>query len=171
MYIGVSSTGLPELRQSIENDRKLAEAKSGQLIDATGSKQESGAALQTRIAAQTATLNQIALTGAAALEQLLRAAAEWIGADPEAVKVTPNLEFADLVMTGKDLTDLMTAKNMGAPISKESIHKIIETRGLTEKTFEEEMELIADEDPLLGTPASVVPPTGPLKKPVAKGAK
>lgn len=173
-YIGVSSTGLPEMRQSIENDRKLAEAKSGQLIDATGSKQESGSALQTRIAAQTATLKQIALTGAAGLTKLLQVAATWMGANPDEVKITPNLEFADLTMTGKDLTDIMTAKNMGAPISKESVHELMVMRGLTSKEFEEEMELVADEDPLLGNPAgalaTLVPPAGPVAgSPAPKG--
>ncbi len=155
-YIGVSSNGLPEMRMALENDKKEAIAKTGQLIDAMGSKQESGEALGIRLAAQTATLNQIALTGAAALEHLLRVAAQWLGLNPDDVKVTPNLEFADLNMSGKDVVDLMTAKNMGAPLSKETIHNLIAVRGLTDKTFEEEMDLIEDEDPLMGTTAGAL---------------
>lgn len=150
-YIGVSSTGLPELRQALENDYKRAEAKTGQLVDAMGSKQESGEALQTRLGAQTATLNQIARSGAAGLERLLKDAAKWLGQDPDKVKVTPNLEFADMKMVGKDLVDLMTAKNMGAPISTETIHMNMKEGGLTNKEYEEEMDLIDDEAPVMGT--------------------
>jgi hypothetical protein len=162
-YIGVSSTGLPELRMSLENDRKAAIAKTGQLIDAMGSKQESGEALKTRLAAQTATLNQIAKSGAAALENLLKSAAVWMGQDPEKVKVMPNLEFADMEIGAKDFVDLMSAKNMGLPLSKESIHAILQERGLTQFDFEEEEDLIETENPLAGTMAgglAVLPPPG-----------
>lgn len=150
-YIGVSATGLPELRQALENDYKRAEAKTGQLVSTMGTDAESGNALQTRIGAQTATLKQIAKTGAAGLEQLLKAGARWMGADESKVKVSPNLEFADLSMTGKDLVDLMTAKNMGAPISNETIHDNMKARGLTKRTLDEEMDLVNDEKPVLGT--------------------
>jgi hypothetical protein len=150
-YIGVSATGLPELRQALENDYKRAEAKTGQLVNSMGSNAESGNALETRLGAQTATLKQIAKAGAAGLERLLKIAARWMGADETAVKVTPNLEFADVTMTGKDLVDLMTAKNMGAPLSQETIHDNMRSRGITTRDFEEEMGLINDEAPVLGT--------------------
>lgn len=148
-YIGVSSTGLPELRMALENDYKRAEAKTGKLVDAMGSKQESGEALQTRLRAQTATLNQIAKTGAAGLEQVLKIAARWMGLDESKVKVTPNLDFADVSMTGKELLELVTAKNMGAPLSNESIHNLMRLRRLTTKTLDEELATIQDEEPLI----------------------
>jgi hypothetical protein len=135
-YIGVNSQGLSEQRQALENDRKRAETRSGQLINSGGSNTESGSALQTRIGAQTATLNQIAMTGASALESLLKMCAQWMGANPDDVKVTPNLEFADFEMSGKDLVDFMTARTMGAPLSKKSIHAMLVDRGVTKMDFD-----------------------------------
>lgn len=145
-YIGVNSQGLSEQRQALENDRKRAETRSGQLINSGGNNIESGSALQTRIGAQTATLNQIARTGASALESLLKICAQWMGANPDDVKVTPNLEFADFEMSGKDLVDFMTARTMGAPLSKKSIHAMLAERGVTKMDFDTEMDEIGEED-------------------------
>jgi hypothetical protein len=145
-YIGVGSEGLSEQREALTADRKHAETKSGQLIAPSAGKQESGDALTTRLSAQTATLNQLAKTGAAALENLLKIAAEWIGANPDEVKVTPNLEFVDKNLPSKDIVDWMTARTMGAPISLATIHENLASRGLTKLTLEEELDAIAEED-------------------------
>ena len=164
-YIGVSSTGLSEQRQALENDRKRAETKAGQLIAARGNSQESGEALKTRLTAQTATLNQIALAGAAGLENLLKIVATWMGANPDEVKVEPNLEFADFDLSGQEIVFLMTARTMGAPISKESIHQLMVDRGITKFDYDKELELIGEEDadaPPVGTGAGgnpLLPPS------------
>jgi hypothetical protein len=145
-YVGVNSQGLSEQRTALENDRKRAEARSGQLVNATGGgDKESGEALKTRVGAQAASLKQIALTGAAALEALLRAGARWVGADETKVKVTPNLEFADVIMSAAELAALMGARTMGAPISEQSIHARMVDGGLTKMTYEEERELVDQE--------------------------
>lgn len=147
-YVGVNSQGLSEQRMALENDRKRGESKSGQLIDAAKGDKESGTALRTRVGAQTATLNQIAKTGALALQIILKKAAVWIGANPDEVKVTPNLEFADYQMSGQDLTNLMTAKRTGgAPISEESIHRLMVQGNLTTLDYKTEKELIGKEEP------------------------
>ena len=163
-YIGVSSQGLAEQRAALENDKKQAETKAGQMISGA-SNQESGEALRTRMAAQTATLNQIALAGAAGLEQILKVVATWMGANPDEVKVTPNVEFADFELSGQEIVYLMTARSMGAPLSKESIHNLMVERGITKLDFETEMDIIAEEDAgaaPLGTTAGGDPvlPTG-----------
>jgi hypothetical protein len=144
-YIGVNSQGLPEQRQALEADRKRAETKSGQLINAK-STQESGEALGTRLEAQTASLNQIARTGALGLQSILRKIAVWMGQDPEKVKVTPNLEFGDVQLQIADIDKLMDARTKGAPISKLSIHNLMRDRRMTTMTFEAEMEQIKEED-------------------------
>lgn len=145
-YIGVESSGLAEQRTALENDCKRAEAKSGQMLSPEKNTQESGAHLTTRLNAQTATLQQIAQTGGAALQEILRAIARWMGFDEKKVIVTPNTEFSDFAISGKDIVDFMTARTMGAPLSKESIHALLVDRGITKKTFEEEMDLIEEED-------------------------
>jgi len=144
-YIGVTSSGLEEQRSALENDRKRAEAKAGQLIAAKGTQAESGEALRTRVSSQTATLNQIAITGAAGLEQALRGIAEWSGYNPDEVRVQPNLEFTDVEVKGQDLLHFMTARTMGAPISKKSIHTLMSKRGLTEMDYETELGEIENE--------------------------
>jgi hypothetical protein len=145
-YVGVQSQGLTEQRYALENDRKRAESRSGQLIDAAKGDKESGTALKTRVGAQTSTLNQIAKTGALALEMILKQAARWIGADPDKVKVTPNLEFADYQMSGQDLVNLMTAKRtQGAPLSMESIHRLMVQGNLTHFDYTTEQALIKTE--------------------------
>lgn len=146
-YIGVDSTGLSEQRSALENDYARASQKGGQLMDSVSRERESGDALKIRVAARTATLNQIALAGAFGLQSALRNIAVWIGADPEEVVVTPNLDFVDDTLNGKELVDLMTARQLGAPISLRSIHKLQQDKGLTEMDYEEEVSEIESEAP------------------------
>jgi hypothetical protein len=154
-YIGVNSAGLTEQRSSLENDRRRADQKAGSLATNSTSVDESGEAKKTRLAAQTASLRQIALSGAAGLEWLLRIAARWMGADAEQVKVTPNLEFGQLALVPKDIVDAMTARGMGAPLSLESIHALAVDTGLTTLDYKTEKEMVDEE-----RAAEVPPPTG-----------
>jgi hypothetical protein len=153
-YIGVSSEGLAEQRMALENDRTEAGDVGGKLLDTTGHTAESGDALRIRVSARTASLNQIALAGAEGLQSILRTIAEWIGATPDEVVVTPNTDFADDTLEGRTLVDYMTAKTLGAPLSLESIHRILQEKDLTVKTYEEEITAIEAEGELLnGTDA------------------
>jgi hypothetical protein len=153
-FIGTNSAGLSEQRQAVANDMAEAKAKAGHFIASGLPTQESGDALRTRLAAQTATLTRIAETSAAALEKLLKIAAEWVGEDPKSVKVTPNLEFYDTQLQGQDLLQIVVSKLKGAPISWDTIHSYMKQRGLTTKDFEDEMKVINKEPP--GT----IPPAG-----------
>lgn len=145
-YIGVSSAGLSEQRNCLDNDKKRATVKSGQLISTFNAKEESGKALTTRIAAQTATLNQIAHAGAEGLQKALRKVAMWIGANPEEVVVKPNVQFADLELNAQEIVYLMTARSMGAPISLETIHALMAERDITKFDYDKETDLIDDEN-------------------------
>jgi hypothetical protein len=73
------------------------------------------------------------------LEQLLKTCAEWIGANPEEVKVEPNLEFGDHQLSGQNMVEMQTSRNLGYPISAKSLHQVAYDRGLTKLTFEEEL--------------------------------
>jgi len=146
-FVGVDSKGLPEMRQALENDKKEASEIGGRLLDTQGGDAESGDALRIRVSARTAALNQIALAGAEGLQSLLRTIAKWIGVDPEQVIVTPNLDFADDTLDGQTLVQYMTAKGLGAPISKRSVHRLLQEKDLTEMEFEDEMAEIANEAP------------------------
>lgn len=154
-YIGVNSQGLPEQRQALTADYTRAEVKSSKMMTESG--QESGEALRVRVSAKTATLNQIAITGAAALQEILRRLAVMFGEDESKVRVIPNLEFAKVSGDGLTLRALMEAKAMGAPLSDKSIHGWAKEQGFTSITFEEELSLIESEGPTLGaeTPPEV----------------
>jgi len=148
-FIGVSSQGLPELRKALENDYARAKAKSGQVTDATSRAKESGDALRLRMASQTATLPQIAKAGAAGLEKVLKALATWLGADPDQVRVKPNLEFTNVEIVSGILNEIMAAKNMGAPLSLQSIHAWLQEKGISSLSYEDEMKLLNSEAPLI----------------------
>lgn len=145
-YIGVSGDGLAEQGKALENDKRDAENKAGRLLDNSSGNAESGDALQTRVAAQTATLKSIARTSATGLQMLLRICAEWMGANPEEVKVIPHLDFSEADLAGRDLVDLMTARSLGAPLSLKSIHALQVKRGITEMTYEDETNELETED-------------------------
>lgn len=144
-YIGVSADGLTEQRMAIEADRKRAQVKAGELIQNTGSQMESGQALSTRFNAQTATLNQMATTAAAGLEMALRQIAKWMNLDTSKVKVTPNTEFIDFALDGANFKAIMEAKEMGFPISEESLHALAADRGLTVMDFVTEMKKVEED--------------------------
>ncbi len=148
-FIGVNSAGLPEQRMALENDKGRAGQMAGKLVSGTKSSQESGEALKTRIAAQTATLNIIAKTGALALETALRFIARALGEDETKVVVKPNLEFAALNLMGDDLVKIMVAKSTGAPLSLESIHALLQERGLTVLEYQAEIDKIKSEPVLV----------------------
>lgn len=146
-YIGVNSQGLPEQRTALENDYQRAAQKAGQITDATSRSAESGDALRIRISAQTATLPQLAKAGAAGLEKVLKSLAKWYGADPNEVKVTPNLDFGDAEVDGQTLLQITQSKVAGAPLSDKSIHAWAQERGLTKLSYEEEIAEINNEAP------------------------
>lgn len=143
-FIGVSGAGLSEQRTAIENDYARAEKMSGQLTDEGGNK-ESGEALKVRVSAQTANLVQIALTGAKALETILKMCAVAMGANPEEVEIGANLEFSNAPFNAQDLTQYMAARNMGVPLSLESIHALLVDKGITKLDFRTEKKLFDKE--------------------------
>lgn len=144
-YIGTNSQGLPEQRKALEADRVDAETRAGHLTSGETASQESGEALRTRLVTKTASLVGIANTGAAALEQILRICATWMGLNPDEVKVTPNLDFSKSTMVGQDFVQIQTAKNLGAPLSAESLHEWMQDKGMTSLSFKEEVQKIKEE--------------------------
>lgn len=146
-YIGIDGVGLPEQREALENDKRMGEIRAGQLTDSRSNAKESGDAMQKRLSGETATLMDIALTSAAALQQALRDIAEVMGIDPEEVEIEPNVEFTDSKLTPKDLVDLQTFKNAGGPLADKSLHDNVRKAGFTDMDYDTENEEIAVEEP------------------------
>jgi len=145
-FIGIDSNGVPEQRKSLSDDKKAAAAQGARLLENTGSQAESGEALRIRVTAKTTTLHSIALAGAAGLENTLKQIAQWIGADPEKVKVTANLDFVEDSATAEDIVKMMEAKFRGVPLSYESIHQWLQKNDVTNRTFDEEIAQIRKEE-------------------------
>lgn len=144
-YVGVDSKGLEEQREALKEDRMRAGGMGAGTLDTTSRERESGESLDTRIAARTADLNQIAVSGAAGLERVLKYAAEWMGEDPNEVRVTPNLEFGEMPISSQSMVELSAAKANGWPISTKTLHELTVKRRFTKKTFEQEVEEIEAE--------------------------
>lgn len=147
-FVGVRSEGISAQQKSLEDDYARANNKVAGFLS-SGREAESGEALRFRVAGQTANLPQIAKAGAAGLQYVLRIMAEWVGANPEEVVVTPNLEFAEVNVDVMSVKGLIEAKNLGAPISDETIHNFMRDQGITEKMLEDELALIQQEEPRL----------------------
>jgi len=138
-FIGVDSRGLPEQRQAIDADRSRAQSMGARLLEPRGSQAESGEALRIRVAASTATLSTIALTAAAALKH----SARWIGANPDEVKVRPNMDFTQESPSPELARELGEAVKTGSiPLSMQAIHKWLQAKNFTKFTFEEEQRLL-----------------------------
>jgi hypothetical protein len=122
------------------------------LSSSKGAGKEAEETLRIRVAARTASILTVVKAGAEGLQAVLRIIAVWRGLKPEDVVVTPNMDFVGDKFSPKDLVDFMTAKNMGAPVSRQTIHDWMADKDVTAKTLEEELTLMEDEEPMKGEP-------------------
>ncbi len=147
-FIGVESSGIQFQLRNIAEDYAIANALSARLVQ-RGSQVESGDALRIRVAAQTASLTSIARASAAGLQEVLRISAKWLGLDPDEVVVNPNIDFADDPLEAQELLDLLTFKQRGGVLSHRTINEIMNRRDLTQRTIEQELEEIQEEETLI----------------------
>lgn len=144
-FIGPNSQALSEQRTSLEDDYQKAGEEGIKLLS-SGAGAEAAETLRIRVAARTATLQTIAVTAAAGLENALRQAATWVGANPDDVRVEPNLDFVEEIQDPADLMKFAQAKRAGVPLSWRSIHNWLRAKDYTELTLEEEIEEIEREE-------------------------
>lgn len=145
-FIGAESDGIAEMRESQES----LDAKAGQYglqMMSQGAGAEAAETLKIRVAARTADLVSVAVTSAKGLEQSLKQAAEWVGANPDEVRVEANTDFIEETMTAAELLGYMNAKSRGAPLSLKSVHALMRKGDLTQLSFEDEQEELDSEPP------------------------
>jgi len=86
--------------------------------------------------------------------------AVWIGANPEEVRVTPNLDFSEDSFNAQQALNLMQAKIQGLPLSARTIHTKLRDQDYTDLTFEDEIvQLQVEKDqgiPELLSPATPI---------------
>lgn len=151
-FVGVSADGLSAQKECIDADKTLAGEMTSRLFDSTGTSYQSGEALRIRVSAKTATLKTIALTSAEALKQVLVIIAQWLGlseADVKKIVVEPNTDFVDTSAASRTSLELAQAAQMGFPISQKSMHRFAVQQGLTVLTFEQEMDEIGEQQPVI----------------------
>jgi len=149
-YIVAPSEGLGAQREALRDDKMQAAHYAGTLLDTRGTQREAAETHRIRARAQHASLTQIAQTAASAVEHLLKSWARWIGADDEQVSVVPNLDFDGAKLSGEDLVKFLTAKTLGAPLSKRSIHSLMRQGELTDLDYDEEIAELEGESDLPG---------------------
>ena len=161
-YIGVSASGLGEMRQSIQNDKMAAAEFGSSILDSSSSGASaavaSGEALRVRVAARTTTIASVSRAAGSGLERILKVMAEWVGDDPDKIKVCPQTDFADQSVAGAALLAFMQAKQLGLPLSLKSMHRMMKLNDMTEMDFEEEnAEIEAEAESMIGTLATPPP--------------
>lgn len=152
-YIGPESRALQFQSNNLQRDYDEAKALSARLSQ-SGSQVESGEALRIRVAAQTANLASIARAAAGGLQEILRMAARWLEIDPYEVVITPNLDFADDPTPFSELNEMLTFKQRGGVISHRTMNEVMVKRDLTERSLEEELAQIEEEEGII--PQSIV---------------
>ena len=146
-YIEPTGDVIKDQRQAMMDDLDQARQAVGRLIDEKKQGIESGEALRQRSAAQSVTLVGVLQSVAEGFERALKNITVVMGGNPEEVVFQPNLDFMSGELTADDVVKFTTAKNQGAPLSLQSIHDVFRKGGVTELAFDEEMQLIEDEDP------------------------
>lgn len=142
-YLEFSGPGLEQQAKAIEATLQRAIIFGAQLFAENKRAAESGEAIKTRLGNQHATLRSIAMNSAAGLERALKNLALWVGADPNQVKVTPNLDFADHSLTAQEITAIVSGWQAGAYSWRTAFNRL-QKGGVVpdDRTPEEELELI-----------------------------
>jgi len=147
-YVGPKGVGISAHRLAISDERGNAVVAGAKMFDETKAGVESGEALRIRFAAQGATLVSVALSSAQGIERALKNAAVMVGANPDEVVVTPNLDFVDAALTGKEASELVKMWQADA-MSYETLYENLQRGGIAsiERTADDERNLISSEPP------------------------
>lgn len=153
MFLDIDGDGIPLMREAIDAEYRRFFQETGRMLD-TNEKNpaESGEAIRRKQASRQVTLKSLVMIAGDGFEAALRDLGRMLGLEEtviEQIVFKPNLDFTEPTLTGDELLKLVTAQTMGAPLSDESVHKVMQRGRLTDKTFDDEMEAIDDQPPNL----------------------
>lgn len=147
-YLDIQGDGIPHQKEAIESDYARFYLEAGRLLRAEDSRAaESGEALRRRLGAQQVTAKSITVQCGKLMQFALRMLVSASGGDEEAVEATkfvPATNFSEPSMSAEELLQLIEAQNLGAPLSTASLHELMQRRGMTRKTLEEEAEAMRE---------------------------
>lgn len=154
-YLEFSGVSASAQESAIEKKKAEAVKMGAKMFEETTGQKESGEAFKMRFATATATLRTIAKSSGLALETVLRMLAEWVGANPNEVKVKPHTDFGNK-LTVEEANSLINAWQSGA-IPFDDLHNNLQKGGWVDRDIsaENQLEKINLEAPVLAGPGIV----------------
>ena len=146
-YMTTDTSALSHVYEYMRGIFEEAIAYGAQLLGPTKRAAESAEALALRQASSGATLVGIVTQAGRGIEDGLKLAAELAGAAGEA-KFEPNLEFAELTLTGPEMTALLNSWMSGGISHLSYLENMAAAGKLGGRTPEQEQALIDDEGPV-----------------------
>lgn len=147
-FLEFNGPGIQKQEDVIQKNYDRAVMFGAQMLMDQGPAQESGEARRVRLDSQHATLKGIAMSSAAALERALKNLAVWVGANPDDVSVTPNLEFFSQTLNGADVDAIVRGWIEGAYSWQTAFERLQKGNVIPDgRTAEEERELLEQELP------------------------
>lgn len=143
-FLEFSGQGIQKQEDVIQKNYDRAVMFGAQMLADRGSTQESGEAKKVRMDSQHSALKSIAMNSSAGLERALKNLATWVGANPDDVSVTPNLEFFNQTLTGADIAAIVGGWIEGAYSWQTAFERLKKGDVIPEhRTADEERELMA----------------------------
>lgn len=161
MYLDIDGQGIPLMKESIDQQYDRFGQETGQLADDSGGGIESEGGRARRYARADITIKSIVVNAGAAMEEALQQivrARRGEKASVDDVVFAANTDFSEPLMSGKALLDYVMAKNAGGPISGETIHELARRHKVTDFTYEEELDKIAEEENTIDLMGDEEPP-------------
>lgn len=149
-YLEFTGQGLGALENRLKVKEDGMAALGARMLAAEKAGVEAKGTVKLRHSGENAVLSSIANLVSAGLTRVLTIMAQWSGVSGE-VKIELNKDFADNGLTAQELTALVASWQGGA-MSSETLHWNLQQGELipAERTFEQEQDLIATQNPQLG---------------------
>lgn len=164
-FLEFNGPGIEKQLDVIQKNYDRAVMFGAQLLSDQGRAQESGEAKKIRLDSQHATLKGIAMTSAAGLEKALKNVAIWTGADPNKVKVEPNLDFFDHTLSAQEITAIVDGWMKGAFSWRTAFERLRKGGVIPEgRTPEEELEMIDQDEVDREDEVAAMLPTPPTRQ-------
>jgi hypothetical protein len=147
-FLEFQGTGLSSIQEGMEEKERKMAALGARMIEAPRTGVEAAETARIHQAGTSATVGDVAGSIGQGLEAALKEAAEWEGADPDAVTVELNKDFVDAKLTPQEITALVDAYLKGAITQETLLHNLKSGELLPEdRSIDEEMELLAQNNP------------------------
>ena len=155
-----SGAGVSAMRDEMTDLERVMASQGARMLSATVNRNEEIATATQRTRSELSLLHGSVVAVEAALNALLRIAAEWVGASPDEARVSLSRDFIETQMDPKMIETQMRLWQSGA-ISRQTLYSNLQKGEIAhaDRTWEEEMTIIEDEGgdltpPIIGARAA-----------------